>query len=328
MSLIHISAQSDAGPGERRKALELARTFLVEHGVTEDNLVRVDVPDRGASEMGDGGLRPELAEVVPMLQSQSLFGGVQGIKVVEAHLIRAAEGEVVAELLESADSDSVAVALVSFGSLPKALAKTVKARGETVSVGKIWERQAQKWLEEEIDRRGLKIGRDAVGALMQRFGGDTASLGQALDQLEGLTAKITPETILERFKNRPNEPIFHYTQALASGNVAEALRRLQDLLYYRHPLEILAALETEIRRRSYALVADSPEHLARMAGAKPTDGWVERTWRVRGRTDQHSMCRSLEALVKADRVFKTQPEDIHQVTAERLTVALCRWMGK
>ena len=34
-----------------------------------------------------------------------------------------------------------------------------------------------------------------------------------------------------------------------------------------------------------------------------------------------------ERLVRADRVIKSQPEDVHRVTLERLTVALCRWYG-
>lgn len=328
LSVIHISAQSDAGPGERRQALDHARRFLIARGAEESEIARIDVPDRGASEGGESVLRPELAALVPMLQSVSLFGGVQGIEVVEAQQIRAGEAPVIAELVAAADPESIAVAFVSFGSIPKVLADAVKTLGEVVAVAKIWERQAQRWLEEELDRRGMKAGNEVVSALVQRFGGDTASLGQALDQLVEVPGKITAEMVFDRFKNRPNEPVFHYTEAVAAGNVAEALRRLQDLLYHRHPLEIVANLETEVRRRSLALVAEGPEHLAKLAGSRPSDGWVQRVWRGRDRIKETSMKRALEALVRADRVFKSQPEDVHQVTAERLTVALCRWMGR
>jgi hypothetical protein len=42
---------------------------------------------------------------------------------------------------------------------------------------------------------------------------------------------------------------------------------------------------------------------------------------------ESSLRRAQEALVRADRVIKSQPEDVHRVTLERLTVALCRWYG-
>lgn len=326
-SILLISGPSNAGPGERQELLDRARAFILESGVATDDLVRIDVPGRGGStEEGVGTLRGELEPIVPMLQSGSLFGGRQGLMVVDAHNLTASEAGVIAELLATVDQEAVALVIVAEGSVPAALQKAVKAVGATESVRKIWESNAHKWLHGEISRRGLDISSDAQAALIQRFGADTASLGQALDQLTDAGKKVTAAMVLDRFRNRPNEPIFHYTDAVAKGDVAEALRRLSDLLTHHHPLVLLASLETELRRRSLALAAPDSDTLAVWAGARPGDRWVERVYRQRSKLKDSSLRKGLDAMVRADRVLKSAPEELHQVTLERLTVAMCMWM--
>ncbi|GIU92293.1 MAG: hypothetical protein KatS3mg011_1199 [Acidimicrobiia bacterium] len=300
--------------------LDQARSFLGAEAASE--VIRIDVPDQGGDSQGS---RQELEPAVPALQSGSLFGGVQGLLIVDAHRLTAGEAELLASLLADADLDSVSVALVAEGRLPKALAAVVEGRGRTVRVAKAWESTATAWLETEVRRRGIDMEPEAVGALIQRFGADTAALAGVLEQLEG-QGRVTARMILERFKNRPNQPVFHYTEAVARGDVAEALRRLGDLLVHHHPLVVLATLETELRRRALALVASDPADLRRLAGAGPKDRWVDRVWRQRGRLRDSGLRRALDALVRADRVLKSMPEETHRVVMERLTVALCRWL--
>jgi DNA polymerase III delta subunit len=206
------------------------------------------------------------------------------------------------------------------------LGKKLKEHARSVSVRKLWESTASKWLHEEIHNRGMAIDGDGAAALIQRFGTDTASLGLALDQLTESGEKITSAMVLDRFRNRPNEPIFHYTDAIAKGDAAEALRRLGDLLVHQHPLVILASLETEVRRRALALASPDIDTLREAAGAKSSDRWVERVWRQRNRLKDSGLRRALDALVRADRILKSAPEEMHRVTLERLTVAMCRWL--
>jgi DNA polymerase III delta subunit len=326
-AILHVSAPSGAGPGERADALAKARSHLLGAGVEPVDIVRVDVPGRGGStEEGSGAMRGELESIIPLLQSGSLFGGKQGLELVDAQQLNSGEAEVISEMLRILDHDAVAVAIVSEGALPSVLSKVVKQVGASVAVRKIWESNAQQWLHEEIRRRGVEMDGDGASALIQRFGADTASLGQALDQLADSGKKITAKMVLDRFKNRPNEPIFHYTDAVAKGDTGEALRRLGDLLVHNHPLVLLASLETEVRRRSLALAAPDQETLAAWAGSKASDRWVERTWRQRSKLRDSSLRRALDALVRADRLLKSAPEEMHQVTMERLTVAMCRWL--
>jgi DNA polymerase III delta subunit len=307
--------------------LERAREFLARSGVDAADVVRIDVPSRAGGEDTDGPLRSEVEPIVPMLQSGSLFGGRQGLLLIEAQSLNAAESAMLAELLEQMDEESVAVALVVFGSLPSAIAKIVKAKGETIAVRKMWERQATDWLRAELADRQLSLEPEAQDALLQRFGTDVAGLAQALDQLAEYKGKPSRQMILDRFRNRPDEPLVHFLDAIAAGKTGESLRRLSDFLTHGHPLVLLAAIESDLRRRALASSAEDEASFRSAIGVRSDDRRASRMWRDRGRIRDSSLQRALEGLVRADRVMKTQPEEVHRVTLERLTVALSRWYG-
>lgn len=317
-----VSGPSGIGPGEREQMLDLAGKYLSEQGVSRDQVVRIDVPARGGGESGEGALRAELEPMIPLLQSGSLFGDSVGLELVDAQSLLKSELATLVELLRAADLSSIEVVLVFAGAIPKAVAGL---GGQTVSVTKMWERQAAQWLSSEIADRGLELEKQAIEALMIRFGTDTASMGQALEQLQAYSGKITSEVIMDRFKNRPDEPTWHITDAIGKGDVATALRRLSDFLVHGHPLVYLAALETDLKKRALAAAAPDQATLKQWVGG--SDRQLSRLWGQRGRVRESSLRRAQEALVRADRVVKTHPEEVHRVTLERLTVAFCRWYG-
>ena len=300
--------------------LDLAGRHIAEIGVSSDEVVRIDVPGRGAGEEGDGALRGDLEPMIPLLQSGSLFGEMQGLVMVDAQNMQKAEVETFVDLIAGVDMSTIEVVLVFAGAVPKAIKDL---DGQTVSVKKMWERQAALWLDGEIRRRGLEIDKSAAQALMKRFGTDTASMGQALDQLEESTGRITAGTVLDRFKNRPDEPAWNITDAIERGDVATALRRLSDFLVHGHPLVYLAALETDLKKRALAAAAPDQATLQNWVGG--SERQLARLWSQRGRVRESSLRRAQQALVRADRVVKTHPEEVHRVTLERLTVAFCRW---
>lgn len=322
MSLLIVAGPSNAGPGERGQMLDIASAHLDACGVTQDNLVRIDVPGRGAGEEGEGALRGDLEPMIPLLQSGSLFGDPLGLLMMDAQGLLKAEVATLTGLLEGADLDAIEVVLVYGGAVPKAVKDL---DGKSVSVSKMWERQASQWLDSEVAARGLDFEKGATEALLKRFGTDTASMGQVLDQLVDTSQRITAELILNRFKNRPDEPTWHITDAIEKGDAATALRRLSDFLVHGHPLVYLASLESDLKKRSLAAAAPDKETLKGWVGG--SDRQLSRLWNQRGRIRESSLRRAQTALVRADRVVKTQPEEVHRVTLERLTVAFCRWYG-
>lgn len=264
------------GPGEREEALTTARRHLVKVGVDNDQIVRIDVPSSRGGASGHGGgpdhhgaFRPELVTIVPLLQSSSLFGQKQGMLLVDANFLLAAESRALAELLPSIDPAAVAVAIVAHRSLPTALSKKVKEIGKVKSIRQPWERQIHGWLIGEIKEKGLRMGYQARLALVQRFGTDRAALRRALEQLQGENRQVTPQMVTERFRNRPDQPVFRIVDEILAGNAPAALRRLGDYLANARasdgrPHILLGTLESDLRLRLQASQATDRRHFWQM----------------------------------------------------------------
>jgi DNA polymerase III delta subunit len=303
--------------------LDAARRIFDEAGV--DNVERIDVPGRGAAEDGDGTLRTEVERLVPALQSGSLFGGCTGVLVVDAQHLHKPEAEILGPLMEGLDPAVSIVVLVSAGALPAAVQKVVKATGSTISVKKMRERDAISWLREAARDRRVRIDAASAEALVQRYGSDVAALGQALDQLASVEGEITPELIAVRFRNRPDEPMWHYADAVSAGDTGTALRRLADFLTHGHPLQLLAFLENDLKRRALAAAAPDIQTFAEWSGTSADHYPTKKAWNARTNATDDDLRLALDALARADVSMKTMPEATHRLTMERLTVALSRW---
>ncbi|MDP8957689.1 MAG: hypothetical protein M3N51_00460 [Actinomycetota bacterium] len=320
--VLQVLGPRNAGPGERQEMLDRARQLLEQAEATEH--LRVDVPGRGVEEAGS---RAVMESLVPALQSGSIFGGRRGLQVVDAQNLHRGEAELLADLVAEIDAETATVVFVSAGALPPPLSRVVRRVGEVLEVKQLRERDAAAWLAAEVRRRGLRLRQDALSSLLQRFGSDVGGMSRALDQLGSSPGTITAETILARFRNRPDEPMWHYVDALSSGDTGEALRRLADFLTHAHPLQLLAFLENDLRRRALAASAPDVSTFAEWVGGSPEHYAIQKVWRQRNSSSDSELRRALDALARADAHLKSAPEETHRLTMERLTVALCRWYG-
>lgn len=325
--VVVITGPRDAGPGERNLMMEQAAAALEQLGVSEPT--RIDVPQKGSAtgdDAGDATLRPAIQEIVPALQSGSLFGGADGVLVVDANQLLKQEAEVIAELIAPATESGAIAVFVATGAIPAPLGARLRKIGETLSVKRITERSAAEWLGRAARERGIRVDPDAATILLHRFGSNVAALGQALDQLAVDGVEIGPEEVRRRFRNRPDEPMWHYVDSVVAGRQGDALRRLADFLQHGHPLQLLAFLQSDVRRRAIAAAAPDYETFVEWDGAKA--GWaLEKVWKQRSRIKGSDLRLALDALSRADLQMKTAPEATHRVTLERLTVAMCRWYG-
>lgn len=274
--MLAVVIPARGGPGEREEALVTARRHLSRVGVQTDQVVRIDVPSsRGGGAVPPGGpdqhgvFRSELVGIVPLLQSSSLFGQKQGLLLVDANYLLAAESRALAELLPAIDPSAVAVALVAQRSLPAALTKKVKKIGKVETMRPLWESQVQGWLMGQAKEKGLRMSYQARAALVQRFGTDRASLRRALEQLQGENRPLSAEMIMERFRNRPDQPVFRILDEILAGNTPAALRRLGDYMANARssdgrPHILLGTLESDLRLRLKASQARNREHFREM----------------------------------------------------------------
>lgn len=322
MPVLAIVGPRDSGPGERQEMLDRAHAHVAE----ADSVVRVDVPAKGSgsAEEAPGVMRTDLEAVVPALQSGSLFGGQEAVLIVDAQSLLKAEAEILAELISDIPP-SLALAITAAGSIPAPLSGAVKEAGEVVTVKKFRERDAGQWLAGELKRRKLKLPAEAQAALIQRFGSDLAALAGALDQLELADELPTADELIERFRTRPDEPVWLYADAVSAGDVGQALRRLADYLTHSHPLVLLAYMENDLKRRALAAAAPDLATFAEWSGTTPDHYPTKKAWNVRTRTSDTELRRALDAISRADQHLKSAPEETHRLTMERLTVALCRW---
>jgi DNA polymerase III delta subunit len=323
-SIITVSGPRAAGPGERD--LMLSRAHAVFDQLEVEEVARIDVPPKGTADDSDGVLRSAVESAVPALQSGSLFGGRSGLMVVDAQSLLKAEAGVIAELVALVDPEAVVAVFVAAGAIPAPLGKVLKEVGETISVRRLTERSAAEWLTSAARDRRIRLHGDAVSALISRFGTDVASLGGALDQLQASGEEITGETVMARFRNRPDEPTWLYMDAVASGDRGGALRRLEDFLHHGHPLVLLATINNDLRRRALAAAAPDYDTFADRDGGRRNYG-MEKVWKQRNRVKASDLNQALNAVSRADIQLKTAPEVTHRVTMERLTVAMCRWYG-
>ncbi len=324
--VVTISGPSQAGPGERELMMEAARDALAQLGAGE--VARIDVPGKGSGdEAEESGLRSPVASIVPALQSGSLFGDRTSCLVVDANDLLKAEAEVIADLVRSLPEDgSVVAVFVAAGSIRAPLGKALREVGETITIGRVTERTAAGWLASAARERSVKLDADAAAALIQRFGTDVGALGSALDQLAVDGAPVSGGDVRERFKNRPDEPMWHLADAIVAGDTGQALRRLEDFLLHGHPLQLLAFLQNDVRRRSLAAASDDYETFVERDGGRKSYA-MEKVWKQRNQARATDLRKALGALARADLQLKTTPEPTHRVTMERLTVALCHWYG-
>lgn len=326
--LVHIRGPSNPGPGERSLMLERAAQVFADSGIDPPDIVRINVPGRGQSAASEAPVRPEVEPVIPALQSGSLFGGRTGVMIMDAHLLRSPEAGAVTELLQQVTGGERQVVLVSSGRLPAPLATHARKFGQVISVRKVRERDAADWLRAAVGKRSMRMRADAQAALLERFGSDVGALAQALDQLSVIDSPITADLIRDRFRNRPDEPIWRFTDALGKGAVDDALRRLHDLLTHSHPLVLLAAIENDLRRRALAAAAPDIETFAAWAGYDPGSFPARKNWQAGKRMTEDNLTKAVDALLRADATFKTMPEETHLVTLERLAVSLCYRYGR
>lgn len=327
MGWIGIAGPKDANASDRERMLAIASEAFSKAEVPDP--VRVDVPSKGSGSSDNGtSLRDQITAIIPALQSGSLFGGANGVLVMDAQNLLKAEVETIVELLAVADPSQCVAVFAACGTLPAPLKKAVAAGGEVRTIGSLNARDAAAWITDYARDNGLRIDGAARDELLKTFGTDTAAMRRAIDQLAVTGGVILAEAIATNFDNRPDEPMWFFGDAVMAGDQQQALRRLSDFLQHNHPLILLSYLEGEVRKRSLAAIATDYDDFVAMAKANPNSWATKKIWERRTRANGAALANCVRALAKADMTLKTQPEATHRVTMERLTVAMALWMSR
>ena len=109
--------------------------------------------------------------------------------------------------------------------------------------------EIEEWVKKQAKSKGIKPSSDAVTNLVIQVGNNLRQLDTELDKLkllaypsENITADMVKEICIS------NEDLFVFSDLLMQNEKDRALLEFHKLLDKKHPLEILATLQTMLRR--------------------------------------------------------------------------------
>ena len=223
-------------------------------------------------------------------------------------------------------------ALQRLGAVPKRLSEAVAtAGGEVIGAGVPRGRDgAAKWMDTQIAAAGLRLRAGAKRLLADHLGEDLSRLPAVLTTL---AAAYGPDGALEADDVAPfiweagSVPPWELTDAVESGNIAEALDKLRRMHHAggRNEMQVLATLynhHTRLLRLDGADAADEKE-AAELLGIKGSTFPARKALRQARKLGSKRVSRSIELLAQADLDLRgataVPPEAVLEVLVARLT---------
>lgn len=244
-----------ADHGLRARALSEAVEGLLGDDDRSLALAEFELPPQRGGEGESGGADARRAVVAAALDSARTlpFGTAKRIVVVRSDDgLLAAECEPLVEYLADPEPTSVVV-LELPGRVPAALAKAAKAVGaEDVAVPSTRNATGEQ-LEQELERAGIGLERDAVDLVTSRLGEEAGRVPGVVDVLKstfGEGARLGAEDVRPYLGEGGGIPVFELTKAIDAGDQVSALLVLQRLTgaMRMHPLQVMAILHNHYQR--------------------------------------------------------------------------------
>ncbi len=116
------------------------------------------------------------------------------------------------------------------------------------------------WIKKTAKTKSISLGQDVIDLLIEQIGNNLRQIDMELEKLKliaypekNITEKMVKDICIS------NEDLFNFTELIMSQNYDKALLEYQKLLDKKHPLEILSATQTILRKRILLkLNADKP----------------------------------------------------------------------
>lgn len=127
------------------------------------------------------------------------------------------------------------------------------------------------WIKNQAKTKDIKLENDAIEVLINSIGNNLREFDSELDKLK-LLAYPKTQISKQMVENicHSNEDLFALSEMIMSGNRDKALLEFKKLLDKKHPLEILSALQTMLRK--WILIKSnktlSMEELSKLVGMK------------------------------------------------------------
>ena len=206
---------------------------------------------------------PSFPELISLLRTQPMmFGNLMIVIDCEDYFSKTFEDSQLEELSNALENNIESLCIIFRAILPRNEGKKVDSRRK---IYKILTKAAQmqefatfrtyktedisNWINKEGKKHEITFEKEAALALIEQIGNNLRQLSQEIEKLKLLaypkttvTKKMVKEICIS------NEDLFGFADFLLKGNKGQALLEFQKLLEKKHPLEILAAVQTMLRR--------------------------------------------------------------------------------
>lgn len=238
-----MTASSYLVTGDDPSLLSEALTELLEQLCGEDF---VPVEEHGA----DGEDSLDVAPVLEALATPPFLADWRIVVVRGAERLDSGQAAQLAAAVKEPTPSTVLVLVADTSgraSVPAALSRAVKAKGEVVDTSPGQGRQRNDWVGSRIRRAGIHLDAEAIRLLSEHLGEDVARLHSILDTLEaayGQGGKVTAADLVPFLGDSGGVPPWELTDTLDQGKTADALKALHRMMDAggRHPLAVMATL--------------------------------------------------------------------------------------
>lgn len=198
------------------------------------------------------------------------------------------------------------------------LYKSFLEHGKIVLFEKLKNEALEQWIKNAFNKRGLKIGRDALHYMIEA--GDynhkesEVDIGYYANEIEKLSLyeptkkEISLESVKKAFSVNINEDIFKLSDAIIDGDISAAHKQIYKLTYNKTaPQVIIAAIARAVRNicicQSLYEKGKSEVSIAKECGLHPYV--VKKSIAVKNRFNVSDGLKSLLVLAKIDVMLKT-----------------------
>lgn len=206
---------------------------------------------------------PNFADLISLLRTQPMMFGNQMIVInCEDYFSKTLEDSQLEEISQALEDNTESLCIVFVVNLPRNEGKKIDSRKK---IYKIITKYAQSqefptfktyktdeianWINKEAKKHEITFEKDAILALIEQIGNNLRELSKEIEKLKLLAY---PKTQINKKMVREicisNEDLFSFAEFLMKGQKGHALLEFEKLLDKRHPLEILSAIQTMIRK--------------------------------------------------------------------------------
>lgn len=206
---------------------------------------------------------PGFADLISLLRTQPMMFGNQMIVInCEDYFSKAFEDSQLEEIANALENTPETLCIIFNAVLPRNEGKKVDSRKK---IYKIITKYAQSqefltfktykiddissWINKEAKKLDVTVEKDAALTLIEQVGNNLRELIKELEKLKLLAypeTKITKKMVKEICIS--NEDLFGFADFLLKGDKGHALLEFQKLLDKKHPLEIITATQTMLRK--------------------------------------------------------------------------------